>query len=407
MIDRTYIMLGDARKIDLPDRSVQCVVTSPPYWGLRDYGFVGQIGSEKTPEEYVANIVSVFREIKRVLREDGTCWLNLGDSYVASPRGNKPGDFSTSALTNPDRQDDLPRSAKPARIAGLKQKDLIGIPWRVAFALQADGWYLRADIIWAKGVSFCPTYAGSSMPESVTDRPSRTHEYVFLLTKSARYYYDVHAVKETVTSKKGNARSFRGGGAYTKGQSFDNDAQVERETRGNEPNVDGTRNLRSVWTINPKPYPGAHFATFPPALVEPCIKAGTSEHGACSSCGAPYSRIVEKGEPNREQQLACGADAEGKYTGTATKDFDAAGAQDASATKARILAGMLATRTIGWKPGCTCDAPIRPCVVLDPFSGSGTTPATAHTLGRTGIGVEANPEYLILALERLQSVGAI
>jgi DNA modification methylase len=214
---------------------VQCVVTSPPYWGLRNYNVKDQIGLERTPEAYVEKMVAVFREVKRVLRDDGTCWLNLGDSF--------------------------------------QDKQLVGMPWRVAFALQADGWYLRSDIIWAKGVSFCPDYTGSVMPESVTDRPTKSHEYLFLLTKSARYYYDADAVRERATATKQRRLT-----AVIDQPS----AKARKQAKGQNPTCQGgvgdERNLRSVWTINPKPYAEAHFATFPEKLVEPCVKAGT-KHG--------------------------------------------------------------------------------------------------------------------------------
>lgn len=271
---------GDARHLPLADQTVQCVVTSPPYWGLRDYATPGQLGLEATPDEYVSKMVEVFREVRRVLRDDGALWLNIGDSYVTTPRGNKVGDHSTSSLTNPSRQDVMLRpqgsiSQRAGRsnvgsqrsvqwkVDGLKPKDLVGIPWRLAFALQADGWYLRADIIWAKGISFCDTYSGSVMPESVRDRPTKGHEYVFLLTKKARYYYDAEAVREQGTIAAGT-QAARGSGTRQ-----GNRRPEEYAT------YTGTRNLRSVWAIGTKPYRAAHFATFPPALVEPMIKAGS------------------------------------------------------------------------------------------------------------------------------------
>ena len=226
----------------MSDGSVDCCVTSPPYFGLRDYGVDGQIGLEQTPDEFVAKLVEVFREVRRVLRDDGTLWLNLGDTYAANRGGTTP----------------------PAQ-NGIKRKDLIGIPWRVAFALQADGWYLRQDIIWHKP---------NPMPESVRDRCTKAHEYVFLLSKSERYFFDSEAMKEPVQSNKGNGKSFRGGGSYTGGNAFNNHQLKDRDTHGNAPNEEGTRNRRSVWTVATRPYKGAHFATFPPDLIEPCILAG-------------------------------------------------------------------------------------------------------------------------------------
>lgn len=227
------ILIGDVRKrlADLSDNSVQCCVTSPPYWGLRDYGHDDQIGLEQTPDKYVAEMVEVFREVRRVLRDDGTLWLNLGDSYATGagkvgdhPGGGDQGANWQGATTSPNR---MP-------LQGFKPKDLVGIPWRVALALQADGWWLRQDIIWHKP---------NPMPESVQDRCTKAHEYVFLLTKSGRYSYDAEAIHEPALSQ-GDATG---------------------------------RNRRSVWTITTKPYKGAHFAVMPPELAETCIKAGSAE----------------------------------------------------------------------------------------------------------------------------------
>ncbi|KKM74364.1 hypothetical protein LCGC14_1401030 [marine sediment metagenome] len=264
------ILEGDvmAQIADIEAASVQTCITSPPYWGLRDYGHDGQLGLEATPEEYTEKMVTVFREVRRVLRDDGTLWCNLGDSYVSSPAGNKPGQHSTSSLTNPARQDLLHHGkhagmgcARPTRPTGLKPKDLVGIPWRVAFALQADGWYLRSDIIWAKP---------NPMPESVTDRPTKSHEYLFLLSKSARYRYDAGAISEPSTTGD-NRRPFGVGQVDSRGSGHDRGGGSVRETDV------GSRNRRTVWTIPTQPFPGAHFAVFPPALVEPCVLAGSRE----------------------------------------------------------------------------------------------------------------------------------
>ncbi len=228
----TFSLLhGDCREVlkTLPDGSVQCCVTSPPYWGLRDYGVEAQIGLERTPEAYVAALVEVFREVRRVLSDDGVVWLNLGDSYATgggsvrhAPGGGDQGErFVRAGMigTQPNRM----------KLDGFKPKDLIGIPWRVAFALQADGWWLRSDVIWSKP---------NPMPESVTDRPTKAHEYVFLLAKSERYYYDAQAIAEPSTHA-------------------------------------ATRNRRTVWRVPTQPYPGSHFAVMPEALAEPCILAGS------------------------------------------------------------------------------------------------------------------------------------
>ena len=290
----------------LPAASVQCCVTSPPYWGLRDYGTAGQLGLEATPDEYVANMVAVFREVRRVLREDGTCWLNLGDSYVAhKPRQNAVHSQSGNIGSQSAAFDAASRSVDlRGKHAVLKDKDLVGIPWRVAFALQADGWWLRQDIIWAKP---------NPMPESVTDRCTKSHEYIFLLTKSAKYFYDNEAVKENSLHVGVTHRAANKGKAHS--------GEVGLDTR---PKVDWTtpetRNKRSVWTVATKPYRDAHFATFPPKLIEPCILAGSA------------------------------ADT----------------------------------------------------LVLDPFSGAGTTGVVAVQHGRRYIGIELNPDYLEMSRKRIQ-----
>ncbi len=235
----------------LPDRSVQCCVTSPPYFGLRDYGVDGQIGLEATPDEYVARMVAVFREVRRVLNDDGTLWLNLGDSYNAGRNGGHAGGKKQASL---ERHNGIERSG--ANVPDLKPKDLIGIPWRVAFALQSDGWWLRQDIIWHKP---------NPMPESVTDRCTKSHEYLFLLAKSERYHYDADAIKEI--SVKGNANS-----EFTKGKTA---IYMLNRASNAERSDDGKRNRRSVWTVATKPCAEAHFAVMPEALVEPCVLAGS------------------------------------------------------------------------------------------------------------------------------------
>jgi len=288
------ILIGDCRERlrELPAKSVQTCVTSPPYFGLRDYGHAGQIGLEDTPDAFVSQMVEVFREVRRVLRDDGTLWLNLGDTYAGGGNGGG-GNYAA------DRQNwrEVPtRSGQRQAVAGLKAKDLVGIPWRVAFALQADGWYLRQDIIWSKP---------NPMPESVRDRCTKAHEYLFLLSKGPRYHFDAEAIAEGLAEAsvarlaqnveaqvgservpgktngamkavggKGNRKTFRGGGVYTQGRSFDNDAEPCNDSVGNAPNETGTRNKRSVWTVATQPFKEAHFATYPPELIEPCILAG-------------------------------------------------------------------------------------------------------------------------------------
>lgn len=263
------IVQGDAleRLREMPDESVQCIVTSPPFWGLRDYGCEGQIGLEDTPDEWCARLVAVFREARRVLRSDGVMWLECGDTYNATPAGNTipraeggngAGRFRISSGPAQTAHIENGRNRAPRNLAGLKPKDLVGAPWMLAFALRADGWYLRSDTIWARP---------NPMPESVTDRPTKAHSYVFLMTKSARYFYDSDAIREaslfagvTATSRKdGHDESTVRGGVRFTGE------------------VPAARNARSVWSISTEPTSFAHFATFPQALVEKCVKAGSRE----------------------------------------------------------------------------------------------------------------------------------
>jgi DNA modification methylase len=259
----TTLYLGDCREVlaKLPSESVNCCVTSPPYYGLRDYGVAGQIGLEQTPDAYVAEMVAVFREVRRVLREDGTLWLNLGDSYAGSAMTGGNGGINSKG--GPDGFGQARQFDKPAMRHGLKPKDIIGIPWRVAFALQSDGWWLRQDIIWHKP---------NPMPESVTDRCTKAHEYIFLLSKADRYHYDAEAVSE-----EADPRNYRSNASYREvapGQTRQGKLDAKRGEVACE-----TRNRRSVWTVATQPFSGAHFATFPPKLIEPCVKAGCPEGG--------------------------------------------------------------------------------------------------------------------------------
>jgi DNA modification methylase len=261
------VLIGDCIESmrTLPDQSVNCCVTSPPYFGLRDYGQDGQIGLEATPDAFVAALVAVFSEVRRVLRDDGTVWLNLGDSYAAN-RGYQV-EQTKGGPKHGEAQAVSGRGQKAADY-GLKAKDLIGIPWRVAFALQADGWYLRQDIIWHKP---------NPMPESVRDRCTKAHEYIFMLSKSPKYYYDHEAVKEP--SVQDASKIGRGGAKSTRGnQGYSNASGSQRDHSGGY-GTGENRNRRSVWSVSTKPYAGAHFATFPPDLIEPCILAGCPEGG--------------------------------------------------------------------------------------------------------------------------------
>ena len=261
---RNVCLVGDAAEqlATLPAGIVQTCATSPPYWGLRDYGEAGQLGLEATPDEYVARMVEVFREVRRVLRDDGTLWLNLGDSYAGAGYGKGTGHAGIGG-------GDFKQKPKTALPPGLKPKDLCGIPWRVAFALQADGWWLRSDIVWHKP---------NPMPEAVTDRPTGAHEYVFLLSKSARYYYDADAIKERALQPPGEpARSGQDTAKAIGRRSQDgvaNNNGAGKSILGSNQGS-STRNRRSVWTVATRPYAAAHFAVWPPALVTPMIQAGS------------------------------------------------------------------------------------------------------------------------------------
>jgi len=316
----------------MDSESIHCVVTSPPYWGLRDYGVLGQMGMEPTPEDYVVRLVRAFREVRRVLRQDGTLWLNMGDCYAWPGQG---GSWDAQRRQKNTGRCLCTAQANRGRYAGNKQKDLLGLPWRVAFALQDDGWYLRADVIWAKT---------NPMPESVIDRPTRSHEYIFLLAKSRRYWYDALAISEPSAK------------------------------------VPIMRNKRSVWTIPTEPFPGAHFAVFPRALAETCVLAGCPPL-VCSVCGAPYVReTVRTGHVNRRTS----AHAPGHC---ATKTSSTGWAPTTVPTD-RFL------------PACECAADAVPGTVLDPFGGSGTVTYVAMAHHRNSVYVDLNEIYADMALDR-------
>lgn len=393
------ILQGDCREMlrTLPDASVHCCVTSPPYWGLRDYGTVGQLGMEKTYQEHIAVLVDVFREVRRVLRSDGTLWLNYGDCYATSPNGRSAAD--TKAVGNDDRTfRDKPFST----IGGaLKPKDLAMLPARLAIALQEDGWWIRSDIIWSKP---------NPMPESIRDRPSSSHEHVFLLTKSARYFYDGEAVREPasestltrwaqdVDNQIGSARANGDTKTYgmmkAVGRRRPNGVPTDGFVPGGNtcgvPN--GGRNCRNVWTIATQPFSDAHFATFPPELAERCIKAGTSERGCCEVCGAPWARTTDKVDTGRTQKMADGWDTGDGGHGSVHRNGRESGIPGVP---------VMATVTTGWSPTCSCAAPVIPCTVLDPFAGAFTSLMVADRLQRHGIGIELNAEYCAMAERRI------
>jgi DNA modification methylase len=362
--------------------------------GLCD-AWKGHLGLEPTPDLFVAHLVIIFREVRRVLRDDGVLWLNLGDSYnnrsVARPSSHQGGlgfdNDSISTSWSDHTKSGLTRGSLTT--GGLKEKDMVGIPWMVAFALRADGWYLRSDIIWSKP---------SCMPSSVRDRPTKNHEYVFLLTKSPRYFYDHNAIREPLAGER-HAPGNKGRKGvlmqerWNQGVSTDPSADPDR-VWGNA----GGRSKRTVWTINPKPYKGAHFATWPEALVEPMVKAGSSAYGCCSECRAPYVRRVERTVP-----VDAGRSDESQYM--KGKDGIIGRAHDAHRLLGQAYQNQLDAnplKTVGWDATCECDADVVPCTVLDPFSGSATTGAVAMRLGRNYIGCDLQGDYIDLAEARLQ-----
>jgi DNA modification methylase len=385
------VLEGDCLSVlaTLDAASVQTCITSPPYYGLRDYGHDGQIGLEQTPEQYVEKLVEVFREVRRVLRDDGTLWLNLGDSYASAPGANN-GNLAEYAKTQRGgghRAGDLdtPRRNVPA---GYKPKDLLGIPWMVAFALRADGWYLRSDIIWAKP---------NPMPESVTDRPTKAHEYLFLLSKGPRYYYDADAVREPYDvppHAPGNKKL----------DASRNDQDRMTATWGHA----AGRNKRSVWTVATQPFPGAHFATFPPKLIEPCVLAGSSPQ-ACAECGAPWERVVEVERSERTDG------------GTPQARVDGAEARHRRLGSSSVFATneLPTKRTTSWRRTCHHDDRTATggkhygCMghgrstVLDPFNGAGTTGVVALRHDRDYIGIELNAEYAQMARDRIYDDGPL
>ncbi|MFO0940101.1 MAG: site-specific DNA-methyltransferase [Pirellulales bacterium] len=439
--DRSKIYLGDCLSVlkKLPSNSVQCVVTSPPYWALRDYqtaAWTGgsdscdhkparlsetrrknarsfgdsyatngsqlvaagkrekcekcgatkedfQLGLEPTPDEYISNMVNVFREVRRVLRDDGTLWLNIGDTYAVSRGASQgidpknPGGRVKNVCRPNDRS-----------LQGYKPKDLIGIPWMLVFALRADGWYLRSEIVWRKL---------SPMPESVKDRPTKSHEQVFLLAKSPKYYYDSVGSQEDCT---GNAHS-RGRGVnikaknagYTSGNSIAKGVKQNSSFSGSVIDIVEKRNMRSVWSLASFPLKSAHFAAYPPELVRRCLSAGVSEKGCCLKCNKPWERIVEKRRvPTRP--------------GTSAKhwkssNFDLSQQRGEKSPNRDPQRHITETVTIGWNPACSCEhsEPAR-CTVLDPFHGAGTTWKVCQRLGLSYIGIELNPQYIDLSIKR-------
>jgi DNA modification methylase len=433
------ILHGDVREqiASLPDGCVQTCVTSPPYFGLRDYGHAGQIGLEPTPEAFVAALVAVFREVRRVLADDGTLWLNLGDSYAGywgdktAKREGRASSADTNGWTNGFNMNNRPSFHTAFDGSGIKPKDLIGIPWRVAFALQADGWYLRSDIIWSKP---------NPMPESVTDRPTKAHEYIFLLSKSARYFYDADAIQEqSVTPIDTKAGCAFGGGKR-------DDVHMARSSQPGKAWEHSTgRNKRSVWHVATQPYSGAHFATFPEALIEPCILAGSRPAGKRCDCDeviatptgsgpiedptmdvgrAGFSRprrpdegirpITRRQQRSDAAQLRALLSTASDRTRADIEEICGPGLDhyirtDSNGARPLPPAARSFLKKVDWlREPEPCDCPVMPAdTVLDPFTGSGTTGAVAIRHQRNFIGCELNADYIRLAEKRIRAVAPL
>ena len=330
------------------------------------------IGLEPTFGEHLTALTAVFREVRRVLREDGTCWLNYGDAYASNgqPGGFAIGSAGVTVDGNRSETRDAAGMVRKADGIGLKPKDLMMMPARVALALQADGWWLRSEIVWHKP---------NPMPESVTDRPTSAHEKLYLLTKASRYFYDAEAVRVPHTGPPpefyGNVKGYNPKRGESKGW-----LQVGKR----EYNPAGA-NLRNVWSVPTFSFSSAHFATFPPKLVEPCIKAGTSERGACAKCGAPWRRVVATSRVETQQ--------------TWNKKQ---GGDDGPPVSDGYIPHSVNTETTGWEPTCGCGAETRPCVILDCFGGAGTVGLVADRLQRDAVLIEISSEYAEMARQRIQ-----
>lgn len=433
-----FLVQADARQIPLKDSSVHCCVTSPPYFNLRDYGTatwhggtslcphtLRQISLHKDPSStinsratnqnherepsfpklcvlcgatridqqigleavhdclawarqeqpcaacYVCAMRAVFAEVWRVLRDDGTLWIIIGDTYASSWPCSRRNEIGAGSLPCGKRE------ARPPRLGNglLKNKDLMGIPWRVAFALQADGWTLRSDIIWSKA---------NCMPESVNDRPTMSHEYVFLFSKQTRYFYDAVAIMEETTDHEYRTRGkIRPPTSLYCAPRQDGSHRTAMSLH-QQPGGRLTRNIRNVWTILTEPFPGAHFACMPTALAARCIQAGTSAHGVCSLCGAPYRRLIASHDAATPRYKR-------KTLGEPHDPSDS-----------HTLRTAHYISTVGWEPSCSCAAMVVPAVVFDPFAGASTTLLVARDMGRHGVGMDLSWRYLQLSRERLQ-----
>jgi len=393
----------------LPDNSVHCVVTSPPYLGLRDYGIDGQIGREDDLNAYIARLVEVFREVRRVLRRDGTFWLNIGDSYNGSGKSSgrtwrdRTHEHSSKQASNRGSLHDV-----PTRLKELPFKSLCGIPWRLAFALQDDGWILRSDIIWNKL---------NAMPGSYKDRVTTAHEYIFMFVKRTRYWYDYLAIMEPAAYDGRKDTVQKVSTKYRNAAPGQTNHSFQRENREHwqyDENDAPVRNARSVWSIPTQPTSFAHFATFPEALVERCIKVGCPET-VCAQCGAPYIRIIEKRSARSFKAAANGANdgannnpsyqANNPHRECLTK-HDRATGRDGNVAYTDPLheKACTVTKTLGWKPTCKCGAGTARGITLDCFMGSGTTALVVRRLNRDYIGCDLNPDYVELSRQQLANV---
>lgn len=449
---RDLIIIGDALKIlrAFPDGVIDCAITSPPYWGLRDYdlkpliwngdsgckhvwgneivrqgqfcqscnAWLGSLGLEPTIEMYVNHLVQIFGEIRRVLKDTGTIWVNMGDGYCANVgKGFKP---------DGGRQQGTLGNINPFKHP-TKPKDLIGMPWRLAFALQADGWYFRNDNIYFKKNPMPESIQGSGWYRhrvkggsgDLIDCPgcekcgdndgyvlrmnagrcTKSHEYLFFLTKSSSYYCDMEAIREPHQDKlgteqysKNNRHGLSAKDYIWSGKTGDGRPSLLMNDHRYNP---AGRNKRTVWPLATQPFPEAHFATFPEALVEPCIKAGTSERGNCAECGKPWVRVIEKGEKTNIGSTNLRPTITGE-------DYKHQKTQAAHRARDGVVPNWgYKNKTTGWKPSCECEAKIVKPIVLDPFMGSGTVALVAKKLGRDYLGIELSMEYLKIIRKRL------
>ena len=426
---RVDVLCGDSlrRLEELPDDSIHCVVTSPPYWGLRDYESEGAIGLEPTWDDHLGRLMRVFEQVKRVLRPDGTLWLNYGDAYVGPSKGG--GGEGLQRTNNGTRIN------YALKMDGLTTKSLMMMPSRVAIALQEQGWILRSEIIWHKP---------NPMPESVTDRPTNAHEKIFLFSKSLKYFYDATAVRTSRTDDS-LSRDFRQLG----GRRVHVEEDKIRRKRYPNRRISGVRyrefydslsdedkalygaNLRNVWSIPVSGFPEAHFATFPASLIEPCIKAGTSEKGVCVDCGTPWRRITSRAVVFESGSGKAGNEPEGKHKGTT---------QATSGEYDVRMGPKVSLKTVGWQPTCSCydeeykkfpkpkkmrkklqrmawwqgwwkrarsrpgldSWSVKPATVLDPFAGAGTVGVLAPKIGRDAMLIEINPKYVGIMERRIR-----